>query len=325
METNEASLDVAVIVPTYRRPELLRRCLEGVQLQSRQPEQVIVVHRSDDRETIAALAAALDVETVTVEKPGVLAAMRAGVRQARGDVIAFLDDDTVPQPDWLASMLPYFADRTVGAVGGRDLNHALGVDALPLTEQVGVITRWGKHVGNHHIGTGQARDVDVLKAVGGYRRAALALPAALRGTGAETHFEIATCLWARRRGWRLVYDPAVLVDHFPGPRYDPDGRQRQSPSAVQDAAYNLVAAMLSVEPRLFGRRAVYGLLVGDRGAPGVARALAGALLGDSELLRRLGPSLTGQAQALLDVARGRRVRMVPAAAEGGATNDHPPA
>jgi hypothetical protein len=48
------------------------------------------------------------------------------------------------------------------------------------------------------------------------RREALALPDGLRGSGAQAHFEVAMCLWARKRDWRIVYDPAIVVDHYRG-------------------------------------------------------------------------------------------------------------
>jgi hypothetical protein len=51
-----------------------------------------------------------------------------------------------------------------------------------LTRDVGRVGRWGKLVGNHHLGTGSARSVMVLKAVNmAFRREALAVPEQLRG------------------------------------------------------------------------------------------------------------------------------------------------
>src|SRR5262249_55890232 len=161
-------------------------------------------------------------------------------------------------------------------------------------------------VGNHHLGSGAPRDVMVLKAVGvAFRRAALALPRDLHGEGAQVHFEVGMSLSARRRGWRLVYDPGALVDHEVAPRFDADRRKRPRPVAVRDAAHNLVHCLLAEMPELFWRRALYGLAVGDRDIPGVARMLVAALRGESSVLRRFAPSIEGQVTALRRARRGR--------------------
>lgn len=305
-------LAVSVIVPTYGRPADLRACLAGLHAQSRPAREVVVVRRAGDEETQQVVAEhELDsLVEVEVDVPGVLAAMHAGIERATGDVIAFSDDDVVPHFDWLARLLGHLADPGVGGVGGRDDTPQ---SLPPFTDDVGRITRWGKLVGNHHRGAGSARDVDVIKAVGAYRREALALPAVLRGGGAQPHFEVALCLWARRRGWRLVYDPSIVVDHFPAQRFDADRRGTPALSAVRDATYNYVACLLTLERRLFWRRAAFGLLVGDRSSPGLVRAAAALAQGEWQTVRRLPASLTGETQALWDVARGRGVVMVPAA------------
>jgi GT2 family glycosyltransferase len=300
-----------VVVPTYRRPEHLRRCLEGIRTQSRAPDEVVVARRSDDEATRTLLAehVAPALVEVTVEKPGVIAALAAGVSAAAGAIVAFVDDDAVPHPDWLERLLFHFSDPRVGGVGGRDVWRNEEPSGHP-TEDVGRITSWGKLIGNHYLGTGRARDVMVLQ--GGnmaFRREALALPGSLRGSGAQAHFEVATCLWARKRGWRLIYDPSAVIDHYRGPRFDADRRERPEKVAIRDRSFNLVAAMLSVEPERYWRRAVFELLIGDREIPGLVRTGAAVLRGESDVARRLGPSLAGQAEALMAVARDERLPM----------------
>ena len=67
--------------------------------------------------------------------------------------------------------------------------------------------------------------------------------------------------------------------------------------------------MLSVEPERYWRRATFGLLIGDREIPGVARAGAAVLRREWDVARRLVPSLAGQLEALTVLARGERVAM----------------
>jgi GT2 family glycosyltransferase len=301
---------VTVVVPTYRRPEHLRRCLTGISAQSRAPEEVIVVCRSDDDETRSVFREPWRAALVTVDQPGVIAAMAAGVSTAGGGILAFLDDDAVPHGDWLERLLSHFRDPRVGGVGGRDVwrNGQLSGNR---SKDVGRITPWGKLIGNHYLGAGSAGEVMVLQGCNmAFRREAFALPFSLRGGGAQAHFEVATCLWARRRGWRLVYDPSAVIDHYRGPRFDADRRDDPEKIAIRDRSFNLVTAMLSIEPDRYWRRAVFGLLIGDREIPGVVRAGAAVLRREWNVARRLGPSLMGQIDALTAIARNERVSMM---------------
>jgi GT2 family glycosyltransferase len=304
---------VSIVVPSYRRPEALARCLLSLEEQLADDDEVLVVRRRDDSATAAVIgeskcAALVEVD---VDRRGQVAAMLAGIQRARRDVVAFTDDDAVPRADWLSRLRASLEDPGIGAIGGRDIVHGPASDQGVLRKDVGRISRWGKQIGNHHLGIGPPRQVALLKGANmAFRRGALAIPQGLRGVGAQAHQEVSMCLWARKRGWKIVYDPGIVVDHYPAKRFDPDRRERPEARAVSDAAYNYVFSLLSFEPQLFWRRALYGVLVGDRGIPGFARAVVAVGKRDADVIRRLSPSLTGQAEALVDIARGRRVSMI---------------
>ena len=308
------ALTVSVVVPSYRRPAMLQHCLRGLAQQTRPADEIVVVRRFDDDETAAMISTApVPVLDVAVETPGLLAAMRAGVAQSAGEVIAFTDDDAIARPDWLAVLLDHYSLTGVGGVGGRDVTQPPRKEIERPSTGVGRVNEWGKLYGFHHVGVGEHSDVQVLKGVNmSFRRVALALPRQLRGAGAEVHNEIAISLWARAQGWRLIYDPGAVVDHSLGPRFDVDQRDRPAPQGVSNEAYNLVFTLLSLEPSLTRRRVAFGLLVGDRATPGLARAVVALAMGQPEVAHRLGPALGGQLAALRDLARGQRVEMVPA-------------
>jgi GT2 family glycosyltransferase len=287
---------VTIVVPSYRRPDRLAASLEALARQSRRPDETVVVCRSDDAPTHAVVDASPRVTRVDVAAPGVLAAMRAGAQAAHGDCIGFVDDDAEPHADWLEGVMHHLVDPTVGAVGGRDI--VTREPESPPARDVGRITASGKLIGNHHLGEGLARDVDVLKAANMvFRRPALALPDGLRGEGAQVHFEVATSLWAKDRGWRLVYDPALAVDHLPAPRFDDDARGTRSQIATANAAFNYSMCLFALKPQLRARRLAYGLLAGDKGAPGLLRAARAVLERDSLVVQRLVPSIRGQLAA----------------------------
>jgi GT2 family glycosyltransferase len=293
---------IDVIIPTYRRPELLVRCLGAIAAQRHPPARVIVAVRADDDASkLAARTAGIAgnrLHVIEVHTPGVVAAMTAGVAVSTAPAIALTDDDARPRPDWLERIVAHFEESTVGAVGGRDV--VPGQEG-PLTLVVGRFTRLGKLVGNHHLGTGPPRDVEVLKGANmAFRADALALPAAgvLRGDGAEVDFEVLTCAWARSQGWRLVYDPALLVDHEGGPREGGDQRRRPTSQAIFDAAYNSLIATTLLDAEMQRCRSAYLLIVGTGDRPGVVRGLVALGRGEWEVLARLRPALQGRMMAL---------------------------
>ncbi len=267
-----------VIIPTYRRPQDLARCLQALTQQINLPAEVIVVVRDQDADTWAMLetlkSLSLPLNPVTVTVPGVIAAMNAGVAAATGDFIAFTDDDAAPHPDWLQRIEAHFlADDRIGGVGGRD--------AIQRSEPwfhgeraiVGLLQWHGRLIGEHHRGIGAAREVDVLKGVNmSFRRQVfddLRFDERLRGTGAQVHFEVVFCLTLRRKGWKLIYNPAILVDHYIAQRFDEDQREQFNRVAFANAVHNETLALLehlSLWQRLFFM--LWVVVVGTLQAPG---------------------------------------------------------
>ncbi|MDN7666243.1 glycosyltransferase family 2 protein [Burkholderia vietnamiensis] len=277
-------MKISVLVPTYRRPADLARCLLALQRQQRLPDEVIVVARPEDdatHERLAdpAVAGTLPLRIVPVDVPGQVAALNQGLDSASGDIVAITDDDAAPRADWLARIEAAFAaDPRVGAVGGRDWVHEKGRVLDESRERVGQLTLSGKIVGNHHLGVGGAREVDMLKGANmSYRRAAierLRFDARLRGAGAQVHNDMAFSMRVQREGWKLVYDPAIAVDHFPAERFDDDRRDAASLNAISNGAYNLHLILREHLPPL--RRELawwWWTLVGTRVYPGLAHLL----------------------------------------------------
>jgi hypothetical protein len=234
-----------VLIPTYHRPRDLRRCLTALEKLDLRADEVLVVRRLADEETAAVLAEPwrLPLRQVDTGDGGVVAAVNHGFDAATGDFVVITDDDAAPAPDWLARIRAHYErDPEIGAVGGRDALHVENVPIVPTGETVGLISWYGRMVGAHHLGAGAARDVHVLKGVNmSFRRAALAGHRAdtrLLGVGAQVHFEIGLCTDLRRDGWKIVYDPAILVDHFPSVRHDSDKRTNFAYDAQFNKAHN---------------------------------------------------------------------------------------
>jgi glycosyltransferase involved in cell wall biosynthesis len=109
---------VSVVIPTYKRPSLLRKCLHALynQVFNKFDYEIIVVSDGPDLSTLYALRNFLVLafpkfEYVQLpEKKGPAAARNAGWKKASGDLIAFTDDDCIPDPYWLKNLYEAFAN-----------------------------------------------------------------------------------------------------------------------------------------------------------------------------------------------------------------------
>ncbi len=118
--------DVAVIVPTLRRPESLERALRSLFAQTGVADRVssIVVVDNDPvgsaAETVEGLHAASPwpLTYVHAPRPGVATARNAGLAATPSPLIAFLDDDEAADAGWLAALLRAQADTGADAVFG---------------------------------------------------------------------------------------------------------------------------------------------------------------------------------------------------------------
>lgn len=125
---------VSVVIPTYRRAALLQRCLTALLGQRYDPVayEIIVVDdgaEAQTRDVVEAMASRTPVAVryiAVTGRHGPAAARNRGWETARGEIIAFTDDDTVPAPDWLAAGVTALHDNVVG-VWGRIVVPLVGV------------------------------------------------------------------------------------------------------------------------------------------------------------------------------------------------------
>lgn len=307
-------LTAAVVVPTYRRPDCLARCLGALNRQSRPPNRIVVVARSNDVPTIQELyrlrksGIVFDLELVA--EPGQAAAIEAGVAATTEAIVAHVDDDTEVSRGWLEGLLAHYGPD-IGGVGGRDLID--GSRAPGTRPTVGRVLWYGRHIGNHHLGSGGSRDVDVLKNANiSLRRELWVIDRRLRGAGAQTHLELDVCLRARAHNWRLIYDPDVTVGHYPAPRFDGDGRGTRSAAVVGDVAFNSLFASTKHLPSLRAAASiVFAFAVGSRAEPGLMLSLEAFAATPREWKRHLSilsATTRGRADGVVEGLRYRRRR-----------------
>ncbi len=216
-------MTVSVIIVTLSRPDCVRRCVDHLRAQTRQPEEVIVVDSSANNLT----------RDVVEGFPGIVytrnengfgrmtASRNIGLKYAKGDVIAFLDDDAFAHPGWLENLLATYGDPDVGAVGGRALNHQPGEERCGV-EVIGRLLPNGTHTGNFGADPGRIVEVDHLMGCNmSFRRDVLAKLGGFRedypgisGVREDTDM----CLRVRRANFRLLFNPAAAVDHIGAPQ-----------------------------------------------------------------------------------------------------------
>lgn len=306
---------VSVLLPTFRRPQELRRCLDALATQTAPPHEVLLVVRPSDDATRDFLASydrrSLPIRVLPVTEPGLVAALNVGLAGFSGDVVAMTDDDAVPRADWVERIRAHFEkDPALGGLGGRDWMYNDGRLVTGSAKRVGRVSWFGRPVGNHHLGVGPAREVEILKGVNmSFRRAAVdgvRFDRRLKGSGTEMHNEWSVCIAVRRRGWKLVYDPGVVVDHYLAPRPTSEDRLHRSAEGVYEAVYNETLLLLEFLPpaRRFAFL-VWSWLMGTRLTPGLIQAVRAKLNGRSQVLRLLGAACRARAHAWRVYRRGR--------------------
>lgn len=285
------SASVTAAVCTHGRPALLRRALGSLLAQSPPVAEILVVENAPADERVRALLAAEfpGVRYVFEPVPGLDFARNRALRAARGEIVAFLDDDAVADPGWAAALAGAFADspqiaactgrvealmledagqRLVEANGGYSrglVRVRLPADASrPLHGRRAPMIAWAVSVGG---GCSLAVRREAALAVGGFDEA-LDLGSALPGGGDHDMLWRLLCA-----GHEIVYEPAALAWH--------EHRRGDEAAARQIAGHQraLVALLTKVLRDARGRRRAEAasFLVWRLVKPGVriARRLAG--------------------------------------------------
>ncbi len=112
----------SVIIPTHDRPRLIVACVESVLTQTVPPLEIIVIDdgsRSATRRSLAPYVENARIRYFWQRQQGWGVARFAGVAHSQGAILAFLDDDCIAPPEWLARYAQAYAKHPdAGGIGG---------------------------------------------------------------------------------------------------------------------------------------------------------------------------------------------------------------
>lgn len=289
---------LSVVIITYRRPEPLRDCLHSLMAGRRLPDQVLVVDQSpDDASRLVCQQWPSVVWVDNRANAGRMTSSRnVGLGLARGEVVAFIDDDVTVSESWAESVIGAFrADPHLGGLTGPTINPLPAEACGP----IGTISRSGRVVGHfdctavnepvaveHLIGANMSFRRDALTRLNGFFEG-------FPGTAMAEDTDVS--LRVRELGYRLAFDPSVLVHHHGAPHV----HGRRFDLRYRYFASRNYTAMLLRHRWFLGPRASRLFVSEVRSEASSERRIASRMA-------RLAAHCLGSAAGVIDAARLRR-------------------
>ena len=195
---------VSVVVCTYNGSKTIRDCMEGLLAVDYPDFEVIVV---DDGSTdgTAEIVRQYGFCVISTKNQGLSSARNTGMKAATGEIIAYLDDDAYPDPDWLTYLAAAFIHSPHAAVGGPNIPPK---GDGPIAECVANAPGGPVHVlisdreAEHIPGCNMAFRKAALQLIGGF-------DPAFRAAGDD----VDVCWRLQEKGFTLGFSPAAVVWH----------------------------------------------------------------------------------------------------------------
>ena len=201
----------SIIIPTYNRPEQLANCLSSLAALDypRHRFEVIVVDDGSDRppnKVISSFGQQLQLTLLTQDNAGPAAARNTGVAQARGQFLAFTDDDCAVTPNWLKALASCFVTLPTQAIAGRTVNalphNPFAAASQTIIDLVHAYYNADPYRAQFLVSNNLAPDADVFRGLGGFDETF------------RTSEDRDLCDRLLYHGHRLTYAPEVVVYHF---------------------------------------------------------------------------------------------------------------
>jgi O-antigen biosynthesis protein len=195
---------ISVVVCSYNGSRTIRETLEGLK-RVQYPNFEVIVVNDGSTDATAAIAGEYDCRIISTENAGLSSARNVGLRAANGEIVAYLDDDAIPDRHWLRYLAATFRESDYAAVGGPNIappySNAVAdcVDNAPGGPVHVLIT---DEIADHLPGCNIAIRKSCLEAVGGF-------DPTFRVAGDDVDI----CWRLQQRGWTLGFSPGAMVLH----------------------------------------------------------------------------------------------------------------
>lgn len=274
---------VSIVVPTFKRLDMLKKALHSYKYLDTQPLEVIIPYRSDiDLETTIFLHENINNNPIwkllPLNKNGQVFAMNEALNIYRGNIIVFFDDDFIPEKNWLSKVLEIFSsDQKIAGVGGRDIVYLENEKFIDIDKNIKYVGErnnvFGYFIGNHHIYGRGAKSVDVLKGCNmAFLRSAigtLKFDERLKGKGAQIGNDSCFCLNIKNYNWDLIYDSNIVGRHYPAARTDIDRNCWSEERCYENSFNNTAIYMMYQSDIIKFKYFIYLFFVGFRYCPGL--------------------------------------------------------
>jgi GT2 family glycosyltransferase len=278
----ESSAKIAIVVPSYARPERLEACLDALAAQEGGPYPTVVVDDGSPEPLAPVCAPYPFVTCMRQDNAGPAAARNAGARAATDAVfLCFTDDDCRPQTAWARGLFAAWNGEPSRLVGGR-VENALPTNVYAATSQslcdylyayFGAAAGQAPFFTSNNIGCSAAG----FAAIGGFDESFPLAAAEDRDFGLR---------WRDRLG-PLVYAPDAVVDHAHPLTFARFWRQHANYGRGARHLHRVLAARAASAPRREKICFYTGLLVYPLRHPNLgtipARIVQSALMGLSQV------------------------------------------
>lgn len=210
---------ICICICTYRRPDLLRRCLES--LREFAPDQKVLVVDNAVEARCEQICQEFGVQYVQESQTGLSHARNHGWRSSKAEWICYLDDDAKVRADTIRHFLAHLNDETLSGIGGRfehyydnpppawlKLANGRGMSPVENVTEAVLLSE-----GQKLFGGVMAFRRSVLETAGGFNTT-LGMQGDAFGYGEESELQIRL----QKAGHKLLYDPAIVIDHLYSPR-----------------------------------------------------------------------------------------------------------
>jgi GT2 family glycosyltransferase len=195
---------VSVVVCSYNGAATISSCLDGL-LRLEYPDYEVIVIDDGSTDATAAIARSFGVRVISTANRGLSNARNLGLLVARGEIIAYTDDDARPEPHWLTYLADAFLRTEHVGVGGPNIappGDGPIADCVANAPGGPVHVLLSDQVAEHIPGCNMAFRREALEAIGGF-------DPRFRSAGDD----VDVCWRLQERGGTLGFHPAAMVWH----------------------------------------------------------------------------------------------------------------